>query len=63
MPKSKSSSAARKRFTKLPSGKVKRAKAFRRHLLSKKSRSRKRFLRQGDYVNGSDMKRTRRLLN
>ena len=62
MPKQKTNSAARKRLTMLKSGKVKRAKAFRRHLLSKKSRAKKRDMRAGAIVNGADMKRVRRLL-
>jgi large subunit ribosomal protein L35 len=56
MPKVKTRSAAKKRF-KVVGGKnikIKRAKAFRRHLLTKKSRNRKRSLRRGAYVNGAD---------
>jgi large subunit ribosomal protein L35 len=54
MPKMKTRSAAKKRFKKLPSGKIKRSKAFKRHLLSKKNRKTKRGLRAIGYVGKSD---------
>lgn len=62
--KVKTRSAAKKRFTKVggKNVKIKRAKAFRRHLLTKKSRGRKRKLRQGAYVNGADHLRMMKLL-
>ena len=63
--KMKSKSAARKRFSKVggKSGvKIKRAKAYRRHLLTKKNRKRKRGLRETAYVNKADAKRIRKLL-
>ncbi len=44
MPKFKSKKAARKRFRLTKTGKVKRYKAGRRHILTKKSRKRKRSL-------------------
>lgn len=53
----KTCSAAKKRFKKLKSGKVKRAKAFRRHLLTKKTSKTKRNLRRGAYVDASDSAR------
>lgn len=37
MPKVKTNSAAKKRFKKLGNGKIKRAKAYKRHLLTKKA--------------------------
>ena len=37
MPKMKTRSAAKKRFTKKKNGEIKRAKAYRRHLMTKKS--------------------------
>ena len=46
MPKMKTHSAAKKRFKKLKSGLIKMIKAYRRHLLTKKSAERKRSLRQ-----------------
>jgi large subunit ribosomal protein L35 len=55
MPKMKTSSAAKKRFKRLGGKKVKRAKAYRRHLLTKKSAKRKRDLRKGAYVSAADV--------
>ena len=46
MPKMKSRSCARKRFALTADGHVKRGKAFKSHILNKKSRKRKRNLRQ-----------------
>ena len=54
MPKMKSRSSAKKRFKRLSSGLIKRAKAYRRHLLTKKARKNKRQLRQPAYINKSD---------
>ena len=56
--KLKTSSAAKKRFRKTGGKKlkIKRAKAYRRHLLTKKSAGRKRKLRSTAYVNASDMR-------
>lgn len=51
MPKMKTHSGAAKRFKKLKSGKIKLTRAGRRHLLTKKSASRKRSLRHASYVN------------
>lgn len=62
--KMKTRSAAKKRFKKVGKGKklIKRAKAFRRHLLTKKSSKRKRQLREGAYVSAADTKRIAKLL-
>ena len=46
MPKMKSHRGARKRFSVTGSGKVKRLKAFKSHILTKKTSKRKRRLRQ-----------------
>ena len=62
MPKMKSNRAAAKRFKKTANGKIKHKKAFLRHILTKKSRNRKRALRQAGYVAPSDAKRISRLL-
>jgi len=62
MPKVKSHSGAQKRLRKLKSGKVKYSKAFRRHLLTKKSSKCKRKLRKTDYVACSDVKKILKLL-
>jgi large subunit ribosomal protein L35 len=50
MPKMKSQSGAKKRFRKTASGKYKRMKAFRSHILSSKSSKRKRHLRKSTLV-------------
>jgi len=62
MSKMKTCSAAKKRFKKLKSGKIKRSKAFRRHLLTKKSTKTKRNLRHNAYVSEADVCRMRLLL-
>lgn len=54
MYKVKTHSGAKKRFKKTKSGKIKAAKPFKRHLLTKKSSKRKRGLRQGLYLTGGD---------
>lgn len=62
MPKMKTHRGAAKRFKLTASGKWKRAKAFRGHLLGKKSSKRKRRLRKADVLGPSDRKRIKRLL-
>lgn len=62
MPKIKSHSGAKKRFNVLKSGKVKRGKQNKSHILTKKSSKRKRNLRQGTYVDSSQEKTIRTLL-
>jgi large subunit ribosomal protein L35 len=62
MAKVKTRSAAKKRFKKVGNGKVKRSKAFRRHLLTKKSSKRKRQLRQTTLIHDSNLAAVRILL-
>ena len=62
MPKIKTNRAAAKRFRKTGSGKIKRSKAFRKHLLGKKSAKRKRSLRKPGLVDKADQARIKRLL-
>ncbi|GAW92291.1 50S ribosomal protein L35 [Calderihabitans maritimus] len=62
MPKMKTHRGAAKRFKLTGKGKVKRAKAFKSHLLEKKSAKRKRKLRQGGLVSAADRRRIRKLL-
>ncbi|MEO3945692.1 50S ribosomal protein L35 [Gorillibacterium sp. CAU 1737] len=62
MPKMKTNRAAAKRFTKTGSGKLKRNKAFKRHILESKSPSRKRKLRKGTLVSSGDVKRIKSIL-
>lgn len=62
MPKIKTNRATVKRFRKTGSGKFKRSKAFRKHILSKKSAKRKRKLRKAGLVDKADHAKVRRLL-
>jgi large subunit ribosomal protein L35 len=62
MPKMKTNRGARKRFKATASGKIKRRKAFKSHILTKKSRDRKRRLRKGAYVDKTDAPRIKRLI-
>ena len=60
MPKLKTHSGAKKRFNLTKTGKVKRAHAYKSHILNKKSTKRKRGLRQAamaDETNVSAIKR------
>ncbi len=50
MPKLKTHSGAKKRFKLTKSGKVKRAHAYKSHILTKKDTKRGRRLRQGTYA-------------
>lgn len=62
MPKQKSNSGAKKRFSLTGTGRIKRKKAFARHILTKKSPKRKRNLRQSTLVASVDEPRVRRML-
>lgn len=62
MPKMKTHSAAKKRFKKLKSGKIKYMHAGRRHILTKKSSKRKRHLRLPTYIDCCDTRHFRVLL-
>jgi large subunit ribosomal protein L35 len=62
MPKLKTNKSAAKRFKKTASGKIKRRRAYHTHILTKKSRKRKRNLRQGTMVSEADRKRIEALL-
>ena len=62
MPKIKTKSSAKKRFTLTASGKVKRKKAFRRHILTKKSPKNKRQLRGTTLVHDSNMALMKQML-
>ncbi len=63
MPKMKSNSGAKKRFKTTGSGKIKRKKAFKRHILTKKSSKTKRQLGQGTLVATADVPRVKQLLS
>lgn len=62
MPKLKTNRGAAKRFKALAGGAFKRARANRRHLLTKKSSKRKRLLRLVAHVVRRDQASLRRLL-
>jgi large subunit ribosomal protein L35 len=62
MPKVKTSKSAAKRLRLTGSGKVRRNRAGKSHLLSCKNRKRKRHLRHGSTVDGANMGNIRRLL-
>ena len=56
MPKMKTHSGAKKRFRFTASGKLKRAKQNKNHILNKKPTKRTRMLRQGGYVDETQAK-------
>ena len=62
MPKMKSHRGAAKRFKKTGTGKLKRAKAFKSHILTKKSSKTKRNLRKAGYVSKAQEKVMKKLL-
>lgn len=63
MPKMKTNSGAKKRFTITGSGKIKRKHAFKSHILTKKSKKRKRNLTYFGTVSKADEKNIKLLLN
>lgn len=63
MPKMKTNKGAAKRLKKTASGRLKRGKQNRRHILTKKTPKRKRQLRKDGLVSKADEKRMKRLLN
>ncbi len=63
MPKMKTHKGAQKRFKTTGSGKVKRFKAFKSHILTKKTSKRKRNLRKAGLIaTNGEQKRIKRLL-
>lgn len=60
--KAKTNKSAAKRFSFTATGKLKRSKAFKKHLLTGKSRKRKRSLRQSAIIGKADYKKARRML-
>ena len=62
MPKIRTNRSAAKRFRRNGSGGLKRSKAYASHLLSDKTRKRKRRLRQGSELKDADLRRMKRLL-
>lgn len=62
MPKMKSNSGAKKRFTVTGTGRLKRNRAYHAHILTKKSPKRKRHLRESTLVHPADEPRMKRLI-
>ena len=62
MPKIKTRRAAAKRFTVTGSGEFKRNKAFKSHILEKKSPKRKRNLRKAALAESDDLRSVKRML-
>jgi large subunit ribosomal protein L35 len=62
MPKMKTNSSAKKRFSITGTGKIKRKHAFKRHILTKKEKDRKRALRNDTLVHKSDMSNVKLML-
>jgi large subunit ribosomal protein L35 len=62
MPKLKTHKGAAKRFKKTGTGKIVRAKAFKSHILTSKSRKRKRHLKGTVVVSDADAKKLHRMI-
>jgi len=62
MPKMKTKKAISKRFRVTGTGNLKRARAFKQHILTKKSVKRKRNLRKVGYVSVTQLKTMKKLL-
>jgi large subunit ribosomal protein L35 len=62
MPKMKSNRGAKKRFRVTATGRIKRYKAYKSHILTKKSAKRKRNLRKAGYVADVDEAKVKRMI-
>ncbi len=62
MPKIKTNRGAAKRFSVTKSGRIKRSKAYKSHILTKKSTKRLRGLRKGGYIADCEAKKVRELI-
>lgn len=62
MPKIKTHSGAKKRFKVTKNGKIKRAHAFKSHILNKKTTKRKRGLRKAAYADKTNVKAIKLLI-
>lgn len=62
MPKMKTKSSAKKRFSFTGTGKIKRRHAFKRHILTKKSKKRKRNLGYFTLVDRADIPAVKTML-
>ena len=63
MPKVKTNSGAKKRFSSTGTGKIKRRHAYHSHILTKKTKKQKRNLVHTAIVDPSNLKQVRDLLN
>ncbi len=63
MPKVKTKSGAKKRFSLTGTGKIKRKHAFKNHILTKKTTKQKRSLTHVGLVSDADMGRVKAMLN
>jgi len=63
MPKVKTNSSAKKRFKVTGTGKITHQKSFKRHILTKKSKKRKRNLRKDGAVSKANLDFVKHLLN
>lgn len=62
MPKVKTKKAAAKRFKKTGTGELKRMKAFKSHILTKKTAKRKRNLRKSTLTDATNVKTMKKIL-
>jgi len=62
MPKMKSNKAAAKRFKKTGTGELKRMKAYKSHILTKKTAKRKRNLRKSALTDSTNIKNMKKIL-
>jgi len=62
MPKMKTHKSSQKRFSITKTGKIKRAKAYKSHILTKKSTKRKRNLKKSTFVSAAETSRVKTLL-
>ena len=62
MPKLKTHRGAAKRFKKTGTGKIKRSKAFLRHILTSKDKKRKKHLRATTLVSDADAHKVKRMI-
>ena len=62
MPKIKTHSGAKKRFKLTKTGQVKRAHAFKSHILNKKTTKRKRNLRQAAVVDVTNVAKVKKMI-
>ena len=62
MPRMKTKSSAKKRFSRTGTGKLRRSAAYRSHILTSKTSKRKRKLRKRHFVSAADAKVVRMML-